>query len=61
MPAELRVFISHSAGDIALVEKLLPLLKAGLLAVNPRARLMVDVEGRRKRAVGGGEADVVQR
>lgn len=45
MPAELRVFISHSAGDIALVEKLLPLLKAGLLAVNPRARLMVDVEG----------------
>lgn len=47
MAAELRVFISHSAGDAALVEKLLPLLKAGLLAVNPRAQVMVDVEGLR--------------
>ena len=45
MSAELRVFISHSAGDAALVAKLLPLLKAGLLAVNPRAQVMADVEG----------------
>lgn len=45
MASELRVFISHSAGDAGLVKKLVPLLEAGLKKIDGRTKILVDVEG----------------